>query len=82
MENQVVGQFEQTDPLPDVTVLGRLASGKYDFMDYFLLKPRHIRGLTQLTLHPEQESIFEKYRYGDLSFLKNVIRWSKAKRRA
>src|SRR5262249_21204248 len=64
---------------PDVTVIGRLAPGNSDFMDYFLLSPRNMRGLTQLTLRPEGNSGFEKHRYPDLSFLRNVVRWSKAK---
>jgi hypothetical protein len=67
---------------PDVTVIGRLAPDNCDFMDYFLLKPHNIRGLKQLTLHPKGESAFEKYRYGDLSFLRNVVRWTRAKKRA
>jgi DNA invertase Pin-like site-specific DNA recombinase len=67
---------------PDVTVIGRLAPGNGDFMDYFSLKPRNIGGLTQLTLRPGTESVFEKYRYDDLLFLRNVVRLSKAKKLA
>jgi hypothetical protein len=66
---------------PDVTVIGRLAPGNCVFMDYFLLRPRNMRGLTQLTLRPEGGcSGFEKHRYDDLSFARNVVRWSKAEK--
>jgi len=65
---------------PDITIIGRLAPGNSEFQDYFLLKPKNMRGLTQVTLRPGKDSIFDKYRYDDFSFLKNVIRLSKAKR--
>lgn len=64
---------------PDVMVIARLAPGNCDFLDYFLLKSRNTRGLKQLTIRNGNESIFEKYRYDDLSFLRTIIRLSKAK---
>jgi DNA invertase Pin-like site-specific DNA recombinase len=66
---------------PDVTVIGRLAVGNSDFMDYFLLRPRNMRGLTQVTLRSDESSAFEECRYDDLSFLTNVVRWSKSRKR-
>ena len=65
---------------PDVTVIGRLSPDNRDFLDYLLLKPKNTRGLTQVTLSPGKDLIFEKYRYDDLSFLKSVVRWSKTQR--
>jgi DNA invertase Pin-like site-specific DNA recombinase len=62
---------------PDVMIIGRLAPGNREFLDYFFLKPRNVPGLTQLTIPAGSESILEKYRYDDLSFLTKVIRLSR-----
>ena len=65
---------------PDLTIIGRLAPGNSDFLDYFLLKPQDMHGLNQVTLRPGKDSEFDKYRYDDLSFLRKVIRLATARR--
>jgi hypothetical protein len=65
---------------PDVVIVGRLAPGNEQFLDYYFFKPRNGRGKTQETIRPDKVTSFEKYRYDDLSFLPKLIRMSKRKR--
>jgi hypothetical protein len=65
---------------PDLTIIGRLAPGNSDFLDYFLLKPQDVSGLNQVTLRPGKASAFDKFRYDNLSFLRKVIRLAMARR--
>src|SRR5262249_300237 len=64
--------YSPTDP--DITLIARLAPGNEDYLDYFSIPRRAIRGLNLITLRPGGESIFGLYRFQDLAFLKRLGR--------
>jgi hypothetical protein len=57
---------------PDVNVFARLDPGNEKVQDYFCIPGGRLRGLKQITLRSQSKSVFDKYWFGDLTFLSNL----------